>query len=258
MKIYISHSVKDKEFAKKLTKDLRDAGFDLFAYFDSISPGESISERIASAILESDAAIFILSKDSFESPWINSEIALARAQRERNKRSHIIPIVIDRAAEIPFFIKDLRYLDFSSEKNYNDNLPQLIDFLRKPKLQHIDKNHSQRARKKLMQAQETAMLLEKELFEKRRIIQQSFINSIFLIVTIASIVVTAVLLIGKLLIKLDWLGVLIATLTFFLGIMVSMLLSLHHRRHDLKKLMKLRERMEILIREIQRNGDMFE
>lgn len=104
-KVFISHISKDTEFARRLASDLQKASIDAFVYRDAIAPGESIVEKIGSAILDSDAFVLILSRQSSANPWVNTEIALARARREKGVKHKIIPIVLEKNIDIPFFLK---------------------------------------------------------------------------------------------------------------------------------------------------------
>lgn len=75
MKIFISHSSTDKEYAETLLKDI---GNDI-VIFDkySFEPGNSIDDMIKQSILDCDMFVLLISDKALESPWVQEEIDFA-------------------------------------------------------------------------------------------------------------------------------------------------------------------------------------
>ena len=71
--IFISHSSKDKAFARSLCVDLRDAGHNPWLDEDKIRVGESIPKKIGDGLTESKFVAVILSEYSVESKWVETE-----------------------------------------------------------------------------------------------------------------------------------------------------------------------------------------
>ncbi len=260
MKVFLSHTSRDREFAEQLTSDLRAAECDVFSYFDAISPGESISEKIATAILESDALIILLSKESAQSPWVSSEIALAKAQIERGARRRILPVVIQKDAELPFFIKDLLYLDLSNEDNYKKNLPRLIQALKQAEaeIQPIDKTKAQRAREEMSKAREAAMIVEERMFNEYKSFHQFFISLVMRMASLAALFLGIVASLLVIYFKLHWSLVLAGVLMFFVGMSVPIFLFLRYRRFQLESLARLKQRFEDVFERLREREEMSE
>lgn len=125
---FISHSSLDKEFTNKLYGDLEKSGLDIFYSPISISPGESIMEKIQSALVEIDSLILVLSPNSVKSSWVSEELAPIHHFKNLGKNVRILPVLI-ADCEIPPFLMDKRYIDFRG--NYNDGLKYLLDALTK-------------------------------------------------------------------------------------------------------------------------------
>jgi len=70
-----------------------------------------------------------VSGNTASSQWQTSEIALAISEHEKDTSKKVIPVIIDRKAEIPFFLRSLQASDLSDEKAYTNNFPQLVQAL---------------------------------------------------------------------------------------------------------------------------------
>lgn len=147
--VFLSHSAKDKEFARKLYDDLIKRG--ILVWFDEINlkPGDDAYESISRGISHFDKMILVCSQKSLEeSWWVDREIdrALSKERKLTKKKGErvdiIIPIKIDDFLdEWEGAKKDdiLRYIaaDFRNwrdEIKYNSALEELIRAL------HVDKS----------------------------------------------------------------------------------------------------------------------
>ncbi|TGV29649.1 toll/interleukin-1 receptor domain-containing protein, partial [Mesorhizobium sp. M00.F.Ca.ET.186.01.1.1] len=72
-KLFISHSSKDKLFARLLATDLADSGHSPWLDEWQIKVGESIPASISLALQKSDYVLVILSNNSVESQWVQQE-----------------------------------------------------------------------------------------------------------------------------------------------------------------------------------------
>lgn len=250
MRVFISHTHADSEFARKLATDLKDTGANVFTYFDAISPGESIAERIGSEILQSQAVIILLSQASAQNPWVISEIALARASRESGSRRRIIPIVIEKNAEIPFFIKDLLYLDFSDSDRYGDNLPRLIQALQQVDAEKPARREGQKARERMVRAREMALILEKEFHNEQYAMRQHYISMVMQIAIIASLFVGLAGVFATIYMKISWPLLAAISISFFLGMFIPFFLFMRYRRQELDRLSELQSHFRATMSEI--------
>lgn len=89
---FVSHSSKDRSFVDQLVTALRQANVRVWYAPDELKPGRKIQEDIAEAIESFDRLIVVLSKESLESPWVQSEIRRARRREIAEDTRVLFPI----------------------------------------------------------------------------------------------------------------------------------------------------------------------
>jgi hypothetical protein len=112
MKIFISYSHKNRDFADKLVRDLNFS--DVPATYDKwlLNVGDSIIQKISEFVQAADQVIAILSKDSVDSNWVKKELAIAMTGEIENKKIKVLPIVIDNC-NLPAMLSDKLYVNFN-------------------------------------------------------------------------------------------------------------------------------------------------
>jgi hypothetical protein len=120
---FVSHSTKDKPFVRKLASDLVASGVKVWIDEQNILVGDSIPEKIAQGLAESDFFLIVLSKNSVNSEWVRKELNSAIVHEIERRKVTILPIKLDDA-KMPETIKDKLYADFS--KSYEEGLEKLI------------------------------------------------------------------------------------------------------------------------------------
>ncbi len=120
---FISHSTMDKPFARQLAVDLVAAGVKVWIDEQRIVVGDSIPEKVAQGVAESDFFIVVLSKNSVASPWVTKELNHALVKEIERRRVTIYPVRLDDAA-VPETIKEKKYADFSI--SYAKGLEELL------------------------------------------------------------------------------------------------------------------------------------
>ncbi len=133
MKIFISHSSKDKEFVWKLAADLRLNQIDVWYDDWELNWGDSIVEKIQKGIYESSFQIIVLSPNSIESKWVKEELNAAIMIQLKNQSTFVLPILY-KDCEIPSFLKDKKYVDF--RKDYRKGLNIVLESIKKIKDQY--------------------------------------------------------------------------------------------------------------------------
>ena len=101
--IFISHSSLDKEFARKLYRDLRAAGVSCWLDERKLLPGDSILEEVDRGIKQSDRLLLVCSQNSLNPTtgwWVEQELERGLAKERELRRSGrqmrvIVPITID-------------------------------------------------------------------------------------------------------------------------------------------------------------------
>lgn len=90
--VFISHSQKDIEFVTLLNTSLRDKGIRTWFSHEDLEFGEKIHEAIFSAIDSFDRLIIVLSENSMQSNWVNSELHRAMKRQKAEGRDVLFPI----------------------------------------------------------------------------------------------------------------------------------------------------------------------
>ncbi|MFJ5386733.1 toll/interleukin-1 receptor domain-containing protein [Pectobacterium sp. CHL-2024] len=131
-KIFISHSSKDKPFAKLLCMDLEANGYIPWLDEWNISVGESIPEKISSGLQEADFIIVILSEDSVSSKWVEREWQIKYWNEIEKGHINVLPILL-KDCQIPELLRTKKYADFRTDFNrgLNDLLSALENLSRK-------------------------------------------------------------------------------------------------------------------------------
>jgi len=112
--IFISHASADKDFARKLSADLKRAGHEPWLDEWDVRIGESIVSGIERGIDRAEHLILVLSPRSVKSSWVAEEWRSAYWQQVESGRVKILPVLIEEC-EIPTFLRSRRYADFRTD-----------------------------------------------------------------------------------------------------------------------------------------------
>jgi len=124
MAIFISYSHKDKRFVDELAANLVKHKARVWVDRWELKVGDSIVQRIQSAIQEADALIVILSQASVESEWCKKELTAGLVRELEEKRVVVLPALLEDC-EIPIFLKDKLYADF--RRDFQDGLRTTLE-----------------------------------------------------------------------------------------------------------------------------------
>lgn len=128
MKVFISYSQKNIDFAERIANSLKENKIKVWIYSQSIDVGDDLTKVINSALAEIDYFIIILSKDSVKSDWVNFELNATLVNEARLGKKMVIPILYEDCP-IPTSIRNRFYLDFRNE--FDKPFTKLIDSLKK-------------------------------------------------------------------------------------------------------------------------------
>jgi len=129
--IFMSHSSKDKFFVRSLAEHLRKYGIKVWLDEAEINIGDSLTEKIGEAIESTDYVGVVLSHNSINSEWVQRELQIALQKEIKGKKVVVLPILIE-AVEIPPFLKDKLYADFTSTDKFENELSKLLRALEVP------------------------------------------------------------------------------------------------------------------------------
>ena len=114
MKVFISHSYADSKFVEKLRTELIKNGIEVWIDKNILKVGDNIAQKIDNALNEADYIIFVLSKESVNSKWVQLELSTTLNNEISREQLYIIPIIIDDC-DIPFELKNRFYADFRGQ-----------------------------------------------------------------------------------------------------------------------------------------------
>ncbi len=124
---FLSHSSKDKAFVRKLAADLVANGVKVWIDEQRILVGDSIPEKIAQGLAESDFFLLVVSKNSVESAWVTKELNNALVHEIERRKVVVMPIKIDNAP-MPTSVTDKLYADFQG--SYEAGLSDLLSSIK--------------------------------------------------------------------------------------------------------------------------------
>lgn len=126
--VFLSHSSADKNFVRKLASRLKD--YDIRCWLDEaeLNIGDSLTERIGRAIVETDYFIIVLSKASIKSRWVKKELQIALEKEFSGKHTVVVlPLLLDiDPSQRPPFLRDKIYADFRDFRNFEKALRLLL------------------------------------------------------------------------------------------------------------------------------------
>jgi hypothetical protein len=124
---FISYSHKDAPFVDRLAEDLVAGGVGVWLDRWKIMVGDSIADKIQTALHESDYLLLVLSPHSVSSPWVHDELNAARVRQLESRRVVVLPILY-QDCDIPPLLKDKRYADCRGAR-YEQGLRELLAVL---------------------------------------------------------------------------------------------------------------------------------
>lgn len=110
--IYVIYSTQDRKVVSDIVNNLKERGYNPWVDYNDLLPGQILSESIKSAILSSAVAIYIISNNSKNTPYVEKELEMAKNElHTRNKSfSPILPVKIDDS-DIPTGLKSIKCVD---------------------------------------------------------------------------------------------------------------------------------------------------
>jgi hypothetical protein len=112
LRVFISYSREDLDFADQLASALDSSGFECFIDREGISGGEAWERRLGNLISEADTVVFVLSPDSARSKTCNWEVEEAARLNKRILPANWRPL---ESVNPPPRLRDLNYIFFYKE-----------------------------------------------------------------------------------------------------------------------------------------------
>ncbi|KAA3667207.1 toll/interleukin-1 receptor domain-containing protein [Pectobacterium carotovorum] len=124
--IFLSHNHSDKDFVRKLARDLENHGVRYWLDEAEMKIGDSLIMKIREGIDNVDYFAIILSPNSINAPWVVNELDVAMNQQISGKKIKVLPIMF-KECEAPGFLLGKFYGDFRHEENYEESFKKLIN-----------------------------------------------------------------------------------------------------------------------------------
>jgi hypothetical protein len=125
-KAFVSHATLDHPFVEKFAADLRANGVDAWFSKWEIKPGDSIRAKIEEGLEGCEYFIIVLSKNSINRPWVQTELDAATIRKLNGKVRKIIPVKIEDCGDLPPTLGALLWEDFSNQP-YESALRRVLD-----------------------------------------------------------------------------------------------------------------------------------
>lgn len=124
MSIFISYSSNDMEIVHKIAQQLVINEIHIWIDEYELNIGDSLIDKIQSAINEASALIVVLSQSSVKSAWCQKELnsGLMR-ELQANNKIFILPLLLEEC-EVPLFLQEKLYADFRGD--FDTGLHKLI------------------------------------------------------------------------------------------------------------------------------------
>lgn len=147
---FISYASQDQEFAQRLYTDLKfHYGVDCWFAAADLKIGDNFPESIEKAIRGKEKLVVVLSKNSVNSHWVETEVRAALERGRQRHRQVLLPIMIDGAvrstrkawaAQIRREWNIGEFLEWNSAEAYAAGMKQLVDALRYAKRRSANKS----------------------------------------------------------------------------------------------------------------------
>jgi hypothetical protein len=128
---FISHSSLDKAFVRQLASDLVANGVSVWLDEQRIRVGDSIPEKVAQGVAESDFFLIVASTNSAKSLWVQKELNSALVKEIERRKVTVMPLKLDES-KMPDSITDKKYADFTA--SYAKGLAELLEAIKSQKV----------------------------------------------------------------------------------------------------------------------------
>ena len=127
--VFISHNSLDKPWVRKLAKRLTEDGIGVWLDEAEINIGDSLIDKISSAIDQTKFVVAVISSNSIESRWVQKELSLAMAKEIGGHQVTVLPLLIQKCT-LPPALRDKLYADFTIPGAFEVEYQRLLRAIR--------------------------------------------------------------------------------------------------------------------------------
>lgn len=126
MKVFLSHSSKDKPFVRMLADDIKASGVGVWIDRVEMLAGDSLIRKISEGIVNSNYVLACLSQSSIGSKWVREELEIAATIGINSNRVVVLPLLLEDC-EIPAFLITRLYIDYRQAAQYDKAFCNLLE-----------------------------------------------------------------------------------------------------------------------------------
>jgi len=109
-KVFLSYANSDKEFADRLSSQLRKVESSLFLDLVNLPHGKQILSGMRSQISSADILVLLLSPNALESEWVQRELEYAVSKELRQRSITVVPLMV-RPSRLPEYLSAWTIID---------------------------------------------------------------------------------------------------------------------------------------------------
>lgn len=129
--VFLSYSRQDEAVARSIVEHLRKAGIEVWS--DAwVTPGANIAATLGEHIDQADTVLVLLSREAASSEWVRMEAAAAVAAESRDPEKRLIPVILEKGVDVPFLLRNYRFVDLSDPRERDTVLSELANTLARP------------------------------------------------------------------------------------------------------------------------------
>jgi hypothetical protein len=125
-RVFLSHSSRDKDFARHLAEDLKRHGATVWLDEAALEPGGRWKQQLKRAISDNDFVVVVLTPASVHSKWVKYEVDSALSQGAKEGRVKLIPLLFEDC-DVPRELRNLQLVDFTKQDSYEHGLKRLVE-----------------------------------------------------------------------------------------------------------------------------------
>ncbi|MFC2138125.1 SiaC family regulatory phosphoprotein, partial [Bacteroidota bacterium] len=196
MKVFISHSKKDRELALKIAEDLQKNSIEIWIDEWEIFVGDTIIKKLQEGINQCKFMVILVTKNSNSSNWVEKEWQTILQEEIINNQVKLLPVKGDNC-EIPVFLRGKKYADFTFDYKFGiETLLTTLNFYKSdmtiPKLNKPDKIKSS-----------VELKLSKSIDEFDYLEQQKLLNAVKELLGTSSDIIITNIRAGSVIVKIE-------------------------------------------------------
>jgi hypothetical protein len=172
MKVFVSHSTKDKEFVQRLAAALEEADFEPWLCEVDIDRGENFVARINEGLGESDLALLVWSPDAGKSAWTEQEWNSQLAQQVEEHKVRL-GIILLRDYPLPPVLRTCNRIE--ARWDQAAGIRESLDWLRALRRHSVDERQ-RRERQKRVLDRVRRLLREREFAESVALAKRTLLD----------------------------------------------------------------------------------